>query len=138
MQKVLFDDLEETRLFSGWFVRDLCDDLGITERTYYRWKREGYAPKWVSVALYALCGKLDHLGWKGFYIRDGKLYSQGHHPDQYCWSPGQLLEARFWELNKTPATTYAQQAWRNQRKPATSAASVPDEPAPLRKAISTE
>lgn len=128
MKKVPFDCLEDTRLFAGYFVREVCDELGISERSYYRWKREGFGPKWVLVALNLLCGKLDHLGWKGWYIADGKLFSQYHHPSQYNWTPGQLLEARFREVTHTPTLTSEQQAWRNQKRPATPAGSLPDDP----------
>lgn len=122
MQKVRFEDLEEARLVAGYFVDELADQLGFSERSYYRWKADGFAPKWVSIALNLLCGRLDHLGWKGWYISEGVLYHQMHHPDQYFWKQSDLLHDRFLIVNKT----LAQHAWSERKKPVQSVDPLPE------------
>lgn len=54
-----FYKLDEARHRAGFFVREACTELGIKERTWYRWKAVGQGPKWALKALEILSGRLD-------------------------------------------------------------------------------
>lgn len=99
MRKTEFYKIEETRLEAGFFVREVCENLGISERTWYRWKQKNSAPIWALRAIKLMSGKLDFLGWNGWYIEQGVLYTEKHSLKNYNWTPGQLMVSRFWELN---------------------------------------
>lgn len=101
MKKCRFDDIEETQLLAGFFVSDVCKKLGISERSWYRWKSQGVAPYWAFVALKLLAGSLDHLGWRGWYIEQGVLYTRLHSEKLYNWRPGELARDRFLSLQKS-------------------------------------
>lgn len=100
MQKVDFDSIEETRLEAGFFVREICEQLGISERSWYRWKRSGSGPKWVFLSLRILSGRLDFLGWRGWYIERGTLFCEFHSPKLYNWTPSDLTVSKFWEVRR--------------------------------------
>jgi len=112
VKKEPFEDLDEARLIAGFFVSEICEKIGITSSTWYRWKKAGKAPRWAFVTVTILSGQLDLFGWDGWYIENGTLYTRKHHPDHYHWKPGELLEARFWQINQTSA----QAAWRDKRR----------------------
>lgn len=100
MVKVDFESLNETRLEAGFFVREVCEMLGISERTWYRWQRSEKAPKWSYLALRTLSGRLDFLGWRGWYIERGVLYTEKHSPKLYNWKPEDLTVWRFCQVRQ--------------------------------------
>ncbi|WP_438957554.1 hypothetical protein [Porticoccus sp.] len=100
-KKIPFEYIDESRQSAGFFVRDVCTHLGITERSYYRWKASGYGPKWVYKGLQILSGKLDFFGWKGWYICNGELYRDDFNPKYYNKTPGEL--AADWYMSAQPA-----------------------------------
>ena len=109
MKKVPFDYIEETRLEAGFFVPELCDELGISERSWYRWKKENAAPRWVHRAVEILSGRLDYFGWDGGFICDGVLYRSDINPKYYSWSPGDLMEALFKSIQITIESPHGKQ-----------------------------
>lgn len=94
-KKIPFDYIEETRLRAGFFVSELCDELGISERSWYRWKAEEFAPRWVYRAVEILSGRLDFHGWKRWYICDGVLYRNDLNPKYYSWEANDLMVSVF-------------------------------------------
>lgn len=94
-RKVPFDYIEETRLQAGFFVSELCEELGISERSWYRWKADKFAPRWVYRAVEILSGRLDFHGWKRWYIYDGVLYRSDLNPKYYSWEAGDLMVSVF-------------------------------------------
>lgn len=99
MVKVDFKEFEETRLNAGFFVREVVEFLGISQRTWYRWKQQNQAPIWALRALKLRAGCLDYLGWYGWYIERGVLYNRKHSPNLYRWTPSDLVLSRFWAAN---------------------------------------
>lgn len=94
-KKVPFEYIEEAREEAGFFVRDVCEYLSITERSYYRWKASGKGPRWVYRSLEILSGRLDFQGWKGWRLFDGVLYNEGLNTKYYNWIPADLLVSVF-------------------------------------------
>lgn len=90
-----FAYIEETRLRAGFFVDELCEELGVSQRSWYRWKSQNEAPRWVYRAVEILSGKLDFFGWKGWYIFDGVLYREDLNPKYYKKTPGDLAAYMF-------------------------------------------
>lgn len=65
---------------------DLCD---ITERTWYRWLRDG-APRWAIRLVESQIATLDRFGWQNWEIRAGNLYfNELDH--RYFWNPVKLV-----------------------------------------------
>jgi hypothetical protein len=94
-----FYKLDEARHRAGFFVREACTELGIKERTWYRWQAAGQGPKWALKALEILSGRLDYFGWKGWYIERGILYSDKLSAKYYNWEESDLLVWAFWRCN---------------------------------------
>jgi len=94
-RKVPFEYIEETRLRAGFFVDELCEELGVSQRSWYRWKAQNEAPRWVYRAVEIMSGKLDFFGWKGWYIFDGVLYKEDLNPKYYKKTPGELAADWF-------------------------------------------
>lgn len=99
MKKVDFFHLEETRLNAGFFVREVCEKLGISEQTWYRWRRTGRAPQWAKIGVSAICGDLEIVGWRGFFIERGVLYNRDLCRKYYSWKPGDLRAEAFLRAN---------------------------------------
>ena len=95
LMKVCFEYIDEAHCESGLFLVEVCEYLGISVRTWYRWRERKKGPKWALVALEALAGRLDHLGWKGFYISNGYMYNRDLSPKYYQFEPGHLIGAVF-------------------------------------------
>ena len=93
--KVSFEYLDELRADLGLFISDTADFLGISERTWFRWADAGQGPKWSLVALRSLTGDLAHLGWKGWYIKRGRLYNDDLNPRYYHFTPAHLLISAY-------------------------------------------
>lgn len=93
--KVTFEHIEEARREAGFFVVDVCEYLGISERSYYRWKASGYGPRWVYKSLEILSGRLDFQGWKGWRLFDGVLYNEELNTKYYNWIPADLMVSVF-------------------------------------------
>lgn len=87
------NDIDEARrlvFLSVADVQELCD---ISRGTWFRWKRDG-APKWAIRLVLSQSGRLDHLGWKNWEIRQGCLYfNELHH--RYHWEPQHLVLPLF-------------------------------------------
>jgi len=67
-------------LVAGMDAQYLCDYLQITKRTLARWKNGTATPPHSAILALQikLDGNLSALGgnaWKGFFLRDGKLYA---------------------------------------------------------------
>jgi hypothetical protein len=122
MKKCRFSELDETRFKAGFFVSDVCEKFGISQRTWYHWKKNKHAPKWALIALKLLAGELDQLGWKGWYIERGVLYTRKHSANLYNWTPGQLAKERFLELHRNIYSVDMRTSANNEspRKPARS------------------
>ena len=83
------DDLNDARVYAGLSVPDCIDLCDISERTWYRWRAEGN-PKWAIRLILSQAGNLDHLGWKDWQIRDGRLYFN-QLSYRYWWEPNHLV-----------------------------------------------
>ena len=95
MKKVCFERFEETRWNAFLHINELCDELGISERTYYRWKADKQAPKWAYKAVKRCTGELTIFGWKGWRIENGVLYCDGVSHKHHNWTPKDLLVPLF-------------------------------------------
>lgn len=100
MRKVDFEYLDETRLEAGFFVREVCHHLGISERSWYRWQSAGQGPRWAYLALRILSGELDFFGWHGWYIERGTLFCRFYSPKLYNWRPEDLVLWRFCQVRR--------------------------------------
>lgn len=78
---------------------DTIKFLSISRRTWYRWKERNLGPRWAYVALSVMSGELDKLGWKGFFIEDGVLYSRELSRNYYNWKPADLMVTVFCNCN---------------------------------------
>lgn len=85
----LTDDIEEARLMVGLSLDDAVELCAVSFRTWYRWKSEK-APKWAVRLVLSQTGKLDHLGWKNWEIRKGRLYCNDFNY-RYYWEPQHLV-----------------------------------------------
>lgn len=102
---VEFYEFEEARRSAGLFYAQALIELGISERTYYRWKNKDRAPAWALKIMQLLPGELDRHGWKNWYIQNGRLFCRGLNPRYASWSPGELLAAEFEKQNPKSAIT---------------------------------
>ena len=66
-------DIREARYMARMSVADAITLCDISPRTWYRWQAER-APRWAVRLILSQCGHLDHLGWKNWEIRGGRLY----------------------------------------------------------------
>lgn len=94
-RKTEFCYLDEARHIAGFFVSEVCQELGISQRTWYRWRSQGYGPKWALKCLEILSGDLSHLGWKNFYIKDSVLYNRELNTKYYNWETQDLMITVF-------------------------------------------
>jgi len=85
----LTDDIDEARRLVFLSVDDVLELCDISERTWYRWKTSG-APTWAIRLLLSQSGKLDHLGWTHWEIRQGCLYCN-QLAYRYHWEPQHLV-----------------------------------------------
>ncbi len=80
-KKMDWYDFEEARIEAGLFYGRLLEELGISERTLYRWKKQGKVPVWAWVFPES-CGNVvfpSHLGYGSSIIPfsilgDGRSY----------------------------------------------------------------
>lgn len=81
--------INEARLQAGFSLPEVLELFEISQSTWYRWKQSG-APRWAFRLLECHAGHLDHLGWKGWQIRHGRLFSHELHY-RYYWQRSDLL-----------------------------------------------
>lgn len=93
-------NIDEFRTKLALFVHECIDELGISERTWYRWVQQNCAPEWAYKLLRYRAGHLDGMGWKQWQIREGILYFDGFKSHAYQWEPGELL-ANHWTRHNT-------------------------------------
>lgn len=81
--------VNEARMNAGFSLAQTLELLEISSSTWYRWCNAS-APGWSLRLLECYAGHLDHLGWRGWQIQRGKLftYDLSHH---YYWTKGDLL-----------------------------------------------
>lgn len=94
-----FNDFEEARISSGLFFERMLSELGISERTYYRWKASGQVPAWALRLVELLSGDLEPHGWRHWRIRDGRLVTEQLNQRYHWWTPGELLAQQLTGMN---------------------------------------
>lgn len=97
--KESFSELENARLDAGFFVSDAIKFLGISRRTWYRWKESNLCPVWAIRLMKFGAGYLDEFGWKGWRIHKGKLSCNELDSKYFIWKPGDLKAEAFWRAN---------------------------------------
>lgn len=98
-RSVSFYDFEEARLSAGFFVPVVIELLGVSERSWYRWKQNGRVPLWAMRLLEAHSGRLDHLGLKHWSVKDGKLLHDYLDDRYHHWDFGELLASECFGQN---------------------------------------
>lgn len=94
-RKTDFTDFEEARRQSGLFFERLLSELGISERTYYRWKECGKVPHWAMRIVELLSGDLSVHGWKHWRITRGVLTTDQLNSRYHRWTPCKLLKELY-------------------------------------------
>ena len=94
-KKICFERFEETRWQAFMHVDKACLEMGITQRTYYRWKAEKKAPVWAYNLMKRCTGDLEIFGWKNWKIENGVLYNNGLHHVYHNWKPQDLIKPLF-------------------------------------------
>ena len=94
-RKVCFERFEETRWNAFMHIDKACLELGITQRTYYRWKADKKAPIWAYNLMKRCTGDLEVFGWKYWRIENGVLYHNQLNHRHHNWQPQDLLIPLF-------------------------------------------
>ena len=95
MRRIAFEEIEQACHDAGFFISDACRELGISRRTWYRWKHDGHGPQWAYRLINLLSGDLSHFGWKHWQIRQGTLYNDQLNSRYYQFKPADLLVSVF-------------------------------------------
>jgi hypothetical protein len=95
VKHVDFATFEEARIHAGLFNGRVKTELGISERTWYRWQRERRVPWWAYRLIQLLGGDLEHLGWPGWRLHRGVLTTETLSPVRHYWEPADLLVSVF-------------------------------------------
>lgn len=103
------NDIDEARRLAFLSVTDVLELCDIKIRTWYRWQASG-APKWAVRLVLSQTGKLDHLGWKNWEIRQGTLYCN-QLAYRYHWEPHHLILPLYGVTD--PAIIHAQDSTDN-------------------------
>lgn len=82
-------DFRELYQDAGLTKREAARFLGRTDRQVRNWMKAG-APDWVGTMLRMRAGRLDEFGWKGWHIRNGRLWcddwKEGFEPGElFAW-----------------------------------------------------
>lgn len=77
---VAFEHLEEARYDAGFFVDEVIQRRGRSERTYYRWKRDDRAPRWAHELTSLYAGDLSAFGLPKCRPKHGVIF----HADLEC------------------------------------------------------
>lgn len=85
-------EADRYRVEAGLSVDQACHLVGRARRTWTYWRQHGF-PAWVVRFLRLRAGYLDELGWEGWQIRAGVLYT--NELGRYSWTPEQLF-AEWW------------------------------------------
>lgn len=80
--------LNEARLRAGFSLPHTLELLNISPSTWYRWQQQ--APPWAFRLLECYAGHLDHLGWHGWQIQNGRLFTYDLNY-RYFWTPADFL-----------------------------------------------
>src|SRR5690606_24923169 len=91
MDKVSWELINETRHEAGFFVSDICAQVGISERSWYRWQRQGQGPKWLYEWLRLRSGDLSLLGWERWRLYKGVITHSDLNPKYFNFGPEHLL-----------------------------------------------
>ena len=94
-RKVCFERFDETRHEAFFDIKNTCQELGISERTYYRWKAAKWVPVWAYNLIKRCTGDLDHFGWKDWKIENGTLYYKQLNHRYYNWQREDILRDLF-------------------------------------------
>lgn len=91
MRSVRFDNFEEARLHAGFLLGDVLSRLGISRRSYYRWKRNGRVPGWALDLLKLHAGDLSPIGLTRWRLNRDVLYHTDLDPRYHSWPIHELL-----------------------------------------------
>tara|TARA_R110002073_G_C8994124_1_gene538288 strand:+ start:16 stop:468 length:453 start_codon:yes stop_codon:yes gene_type:complete len=83
------DCVIEARLIARLSVQECIELCDISERTWYRWLKNG-APTWALRLILSQEPSLDRFGWKDWEISGGCLYFK-QLSYRYYWTPAKLI-----------------------------------------------
>jgi len=105
------DNLTEARFLARLDIQQCIDLCGVSERTWHRWRQQK-PPRWATRLILSQCGHLDHLGWKNWEIRAGRLYFN-ELSWRHWWQPQHLVMPLFGvrDVSIVEPTQTANVAW---------------------------
>lgn len=84
-------ELDELRLDCRFSGRQAAAFLGVSHRTWLRWKRTG-APGWVGAVLRVQSGLPPWDGWEGWRFGPGEMWPPGYRDPV---TPGQVMAVPY-------------------------------------------